>query len=128
MFPLLILLGTRFDNPGELMVSSLTAMQPMHDGAFSRYPDQKDFIDLAPEFGTRLTLFIDTEAEFDWHKPFSRTGYTVQSLKGLTEGQGSLTSAGLRPVQMVDYTGLHREAALATIGRATGREKRGQYG
>src|SRR3546814_1680453 len=56
------------------MVSSLTAMQPMHDGAFSRYPDQKDFIDLAPEFGTRFTLFIDTEEEFDWHKPFSRTG------------------------------------------------------
>src|SRR3546814_3345030 len=74
------------------MVSSLTAMQPMHDGAFSRYPDQKDFIDLAPEFGTRFTLFIDTEEEFDWHKPFSRTGYTVQSLKGLTEGQGYLTA------------------------------------
>src|SRR3546814_5001762 len=87
-------------------------MQPMHDGAFSRYPDQKDFIDLAPEFGTRFTLFIDTEEEFDWHKPFSRTGYTVQSLKGLTEGQGYLNRAGVRPVHMVDYPVLESEAAM----------------
>src|SRR3546814_8363 len=97
------------------MVSSLTAMQPMHDGAFSRYPDQKDFIDLAPEFGTRFTLFIDTEEEFDWHKPFSRTGYTVQSLKGLTEGQGYLNRAGVRPVHMVDYPVLESEAAMALL-------------
>ncbi|HEY9579828.1 MAG TPA: polysaccharide deacetylase family protein [Rhizorhapis sp.] len=87
----------------------------MHDGAFSRYPDQKDFIDLAPEFGTRFTLFIDTEEEFDWHKPFSRTGYTVQSLKGLTEGQGYLNRAGVRPVHMVDYPVLESEAAMALL-------------
>src|SRR3546814_16984219 len=97
------------------MVSSLTAMQPMHDGAFSRYPDQKDFIDLAPEFGTRFTLFIDTEEDFDWHKPFSRTGYTVQSLKGLTEGQGYRNRAGVRQVHMVDYPVLESEAAMELL-------------
>src|SRR3546814_8273634 len=91
------------------MVSSLTAMQPMHDGAFSRYPAQKAFIDLVPEFGTRFTLFIDTDEEFDWHKPFSRTHYTVKSLKGLTEGRGYLNRAGVMPVHMVAYPGLDRK-------------------
>src|SRR3546814_17848668 len=99
------------------MVSSLTAMQPMHDGAFSRYPDQKDFIDPAPEFGTRFTLFIDTEEEFDWHKPFSRTGYTVQSLKGLTEGQGYLNRAGVRPVHMVEYRSEEGRGGKEGVGK-----------
>ena len=67
------------------------------DGAFSRDPDARDVIDLAPEFGTRFTLFIDTEEEFDWHQPFSRTGHSVNSLKGLAKGQAYLSCAGIRP-------------------------------
>src|SRR3546814_17178073 len=97
------------------MVSSLTAMQPMHDGPLSRYPDQTDLIDLAPEFGTRFTLFIDTEEEFDWHKPFSRTGYTVQSLQGLPAGQGYLNRHGVRPDHMVDSPGLQGQAAMEML-------------
>lgn len=85
------------------------------DGAFSRYPDKRDFIDLAPEFGTRFTLFIDTEEEFDWHKPFSRTGYSVNSLKGLAEGQAYLNRAGVRPVHMVDYPILESPAAAELL-------------
>lgn len=82
------------------------------DGAFSRYPDHRDLIDLVPEFGTRFTLFIDTEEEFDWHKPFSRTGHSVNSLKGLAQGQTYLNRAGIRPVHMVDYPILESPAAV----------------
>ena len=85
------------------------------DGAFSRYPQARDMIDLAPEFGTRFTLFIDTEEEFDWHRPFSRTGHSVNSLKGLAEGQAFLNRAGIRPVHMVDYPILESPAAVELL-------------
>ncbi|MCF8708617.1 polysaccharide deacetylase family protein [Rhizorhapis sp. SPR117] len=86
-----------------------------HDGAFNRYPDQRDVIALAPEFGVRFTLFIDTEEEFDWGKPFSRTDHTVNSLRGLAEGQSYLTRSGVRPVHMVDYPILESPAAVELL-------------
>ncbi|MBB4642216.1 polysaccharide deacetylase family protein [Rhizorhapis suberifaciens] len=85
------------------------------DGAFSQYPAPEDMIVLKPEFGIRFTLFIDTEEEFDWHQPFSRTGHSVDSLKGLAEGQAFLNGAGIRPVHMVDYPILESPAAVELL-------------
>lgn len=86
-----------------------------HDGALGRTPAAHDFIDLAPEFGWRFTLFIDTEEEFDWSKPFSRTDHSVSSLKGLAEGQDFFGRAGVRPVYMTDYLLLESPAAMALL-------------
>ena len=85
------------------------------EGAFSRHPAADDLIELAPEFGTRFTLFIDTEEEFDWLKPFSRTGHSVNSLKGLAEGQAFLNRAGIRPLHLVDYPILESPAAVELL-------------
>lgn len=85
------------------------------DGSFSRHPAPEDMIALKPDFGIRFTLFIDTEEEFDWHKPFSRTGHSVQSLKGLATGQAFLNRAGIKPVHMVDYPVLESPAAVALL-------------
>lgn len=83
-----------------------------HDGGFFQTPDICDFVTLDPAFGTRFTLFIDTEEEFDWAGPFSRTDHSVSSLKGLAEGQVYLNAAGIRPVHMTDYPVLESEAAM----------------
>lgn len=85
------------------------------DGSFGRHPAPEDMIALKPEFGIRFTLFIDTEEEFDWHKPFSRTGHSVESLKGLATGQAFLNRAGIKPVHMVDYPILESPAAVALL-------------
>lgn len=86
-----------------------------HDGAFHHHPAQSDFIDLAPEFGRRFMLFVDTEEEFDWDKPFSRTGHGVNSLKGLAEGQQYFAQAGVQPVYVVDYPILESPQAVALL-------------
>ena len=95
-----------------MSASQIQARLPAEDGAFSRQPAAEDLIELAPEFGTRFTLFIDTEEEFDWHKPFSRTGHGVNSLKGLAEGQAFLNQAGIKPLHLVDYPVLESPAAV----------------
>ena len=56
----------------------------------------------APEFGTRLALFIDTEEEFAWDGPFRRDGYGLASVAALRQGQALFDQAGLKPTYVTD--------------------------
>ena len=58
-----------------------------HDGSLLRRPLAQDMVTLAPDFGTRFMLFVDTEEEFDWSAPFSRHGHGVTALDGMARGQ-----------------------------------------
>lgn len=91
-----------------------------YDGALSRVPARADHVDLAPDFGRRFMLFVDTEEEFDWNAPFSRTGHGVTSLKGLAEGQRFFAGAGVRPVYVVDYPVVESPAAAALLRQWAG--------
>lgn len=50
-----------------------------------------------------LTVVVDTEAEFDWAKPFDRSLTSVQAMAGVEELQEMFDGYGLRPVYVVDY-------------------------
>ena len=51
----------------------------------------------------RLAVVVDTEEEFDWSKPFSRTQVGVNHIKHLGRAQDIFGRFGLRPTYLVDY-------------------------
>lgn len=86
-----------------------------HDGALNRAPEECDFIDLAPDFGRRFMLFVDTEEEFDWNAPFARTGHRVSGVKGLAEGQQYFSNAAVQPIYVVDYPILETPSVVTLL-------------
>ena len=90
---------------------------PHHDGGLLHAPAPEDSIVLDPAFGTRFMLFVDTEEEFDWSAPFSRTGHTVTALAGMARGQAYFAAAGVKPVYVTDYPVIDSDAAAVMMGR-----------
>ena len=88
---------------------------PPHDGNLLAPPLPQDRITLDPAFGTRFMLFVDTEEEFDWNAPFSRTGHGVTALPGMARGQAYFAAAGVKPVYVTDYPVIDCEAASAMM-------------
>lgn len=86
------------------------------DGSLLRAPVPDDMIALDPAFGTRFMLFVDTEEEFDWNAPFSRTGHGVTALAGMAQGQAYFAAAGLKPVYLTDYPVIESDAAAGMMG------------
>lgn len=89
---------------------------PIHDGNLLSAPSPDDMIALDPGFGTRFMLFVDTEEEFDWNAPFSRSGHGVTALEGMARGQRYFTQAGVRPVYVTDYPVVDSDAAADMMG------------
>ncbi|WP_022683221.1 polysaccharide deacetylase family protein [Sphingobium bisphenolivorans] len=88
-----------------------------HDGGLLRPPASEDMIALDPDFGTRFMLFVDTEEEFDWGAPFSRTAHGVTALNGMARGQSYFAAAGVKPVYVTDYPVIESDAAADLMGR-----------
>lgn len=90
---------------------------PLHDGSLLRAPMPEDGITLAPDFGTRFMLFVDTEEEFDWNAPFSRAATSVTALAGMARGQAYFAAAGAKPIYVTDYPVIDSDAAAAMMGQ-----------
>ena len=88
---------------------------PCHSNLL-RAPAPQDMIALDPRFGTRFMLFVDTEEEFDWGAPLSRTAHRVTAVAGMERGQHFFASAGVRPVYVTDYPMVDDDAASAMMG------------
>ncbi|MCP1469784.1 hypothetical protein J3E64_001466 [Sphingobium sp. OAS761] len=88
-----------------------------HDGNLLEQPLDRDMIVLDPSLGTRFMLFVDTEEEFDWNAPFSRTGHGVTAIDGLARGQAFFAAAGVKPVYVTDYPVVDNDAAAALMGQ-----------
>ena len=54
-------------------------------------------------FGTRFTLFVDTEEEFDWSAPLSRRARAVTAIAALPEAHRHFAAAGVPVTYMVDH-------------------------
>jgi hypothetical protein len=88
-----------------------------HDGNLLAAPLPQDRITLDPAFGTRFMLFVDTEEEFDWNAPFSRTGHGITALSGMAQGQAYFAAAGVKPVYVTDYPVVDCDAASAMMAQ-----------
>lgn len=64
---------------------------------------------------------MDTEEEFDWHKPFSRTSHALSHLTRLHRFQEFCEGAGVVPVYLIDYPVARSELAIAILGDAAAR-------
>ncbi len=55
------------------------------------------------EFGRRFIIFVDTEEEFDWNKPFSRASTTTGAIAALPAATCRFNDMGVHPVYLCDY-------------------------
>ncbi|UYY59071.1 WalW protein [Sphingomonas sp. S2-65] len=54
-------------------------------------------------FGTRFTVFIDTEEEFDWTKPFSRDARGTNHMRALPAAHAWFTARGVPLTCLIDH-------------------------
>jgi hypothetical protein len=68
-----------------------------------------------------LHVVVDTEAEFDWHAPFTPDLSAVSALHALPSAQLIFDRYGLRPVYLIDYPVASQPEGVAAIRAITGR-------
>lgn len=63
------------------------------------------FAEIRPDQDRRpsLTVVIDTEADFDWHGPFSRDGHGTASIRHQRRTQRLFDRYGIKPTYLIDY-------------------------
>ena len=71
-----------------------------------------------PEFGTRSLLTVDTEEEFDWSGPFTRTEHGLSHVAHIARFQDFCEELGVVPVYLVDWPIATSPAAVDIIGSA----------
>jgi hypothetical protein len=69
-------------------------LPPVAESARIAWPD---------DFGTRFTILVDTEEEFDWNAPLSRDGYQTRAMAALPEGHARFALRGVSLAYMIDY-------------------------
>lgn len=66
-------------------------------------PKSPDFVRFQADFGQRFILTVDTEEEFDWSKPFDRSGHGLSHVPRLGKFQQFCEGSGVVPVYLIDY-------------------------
>lgn len=56
-----------------------------------------------PDFGTRFTVFVDTEEEFDWTQPLSRENRATQAMRGLPEIHRLFADHAVPATYLIDH-------------------------
>ncbi len=65
--------------------------------------------------GQRFLLTVDTEEEFDWGRPLSRTGHSLDTIPRLARFQQFCEGHGVIPIYLVDYPVATSAAAAAIL-------------
>jgi len=65
--------------------------------------------------GPRLLVVVDTEEEFDWSRPHSRSCTGVEHIRHQDRAQSILERYGIRPTYVVDYPVASQEAAYRPL-------------
>lgn len=72
-------------------------------GRLDHLPRATDKLAFNSSFGTRFGVFVDTEEEFDWTGPRSRTSVATTHIQHLPEFQRLAEPYGISPCYLVDY-------------------------
>ncbi|CAN5477926.1 hypothetical protein BH10PSE14_BH10PSE14_14510 [soil metagenome] len=66
-------------------------------------PDSASLVAWPADFGTRFTVFVDTEEEFDWDAPLTRDTHATTAIAALPETHRRFAEHGVPLTFMVDY-------------------------
>ena len=90
------------------MDTRATPVQPFRPvaGPAVRWPDS---------FGTRYTVTVDTEEEFDWTAPLSRDATAVTAIRAVPAAHRRFRDAGVALSWLVDHPVVADRAAVATL-------------
>lgn len=66
-------------------------------------PVRADPVRFSAGFGQRFILTVDTEEEFDWTKPITKSGYTLHAVARLAKFQEFCEARGICPIYLIDY-------------------------
>jgi hypothetical protein len=66
----------------------------------------------------RFVVTVDTEEEFDWSKPFERTGHGLSHVPRLAKFQQFCEGFGVTPVYLIDYPIASDPGISAALGQA----------
>jgi hypothetical protein len=66
-------------------------------------PDRSALVDWPEHFGTRFTIFVDTEEEFDWARPLARDGHGTRHMAALPAAHARFGEQGAALTYLVDY-------------------------
>jgi len=94
---------------GHGMSSSRSLLDP---------PPASQIAQVAPEFGQRSLLTVDTEEEFDWEQPFKREGYGLEHVPQLERFQQFCEGLKVTPLYLIDWPIVNDPRAVEIIGDA----------
>jgi hypothetical protein len=80
-------------------------------------PAPADRVEWPEDFGTRFTIFVDTEEEFDWRAPLSRDGHGTAAIAALPDMHRRFALQGVPVTYLVDYPVAASSAAVDVIRR-----------
>ncbi|WP_438725815.1 polysaccharide deacetylase family protein [Parasphingorhabdus sp. DH2-15] len=87
----------------------------MSFSALNLPPKRPEWFSFPDSFGQRFIVTVDTEEDFDWNKPISRTGYGLDSLERLDRFQQFCEGHGVIPIYLVDYPVITHEPAAERL-------------
>ncbi len=87
-------------------------------GNFFAKPAPSDLVELAADERPRFWVTIDTEEDFDWEAPFSRTNFGLSSVPALADCQSYFARAGVKPIYLVDWPIVADDRAVDILGAA----------
>ena len=88
---------------------------PSEVSRLDRPPRDGDYLRLPDGFGRRVAIFVDTEEEFDWSKPPSRSERSTSAAESLPIVHRRLQSYGVAPVYLVDHPIATDPRCVATL-------------
>ena len=89
------------------------AKDPVRQGRFD--PGAVSYVGYSEDEPPRLIIGIDTEAEFNWSQPFSRTKTSVDSVAELYRAQDIFDRYGIVPTYLVDFAVANSKTAVRTL-------------
>ncbi len=78
-------------------------------------PPRGDAVEWPTDFGTRFTVFVDTEEEFDWHAPLARESRATTAATALPQGHAYFAAAGVPLTFMIDHPIVSDPRAVAIL-------------
>ncbi|WP_448660357.1 polysaccharide deacetylase family protein [Sphingomonas sp. CJ99] len=75
-------------------------------------PDRSQLVRLPAALGTRFTIFVDTEEEFDWAAPLSPANRSVSAIAGLPDAHRRFAERGVPITYLIDYPVADDPAAI----------------